>query len=196
MKYKSFKRIGLLGGSFNPAHVGHLHISKLALKILNLDEIWWLVTPQNPLKSTLNMASYSDRLQYAKITAKHPRIIVSDFEKQSGLCYSADTIMRLTQRHNSHRFIWLMGADNLCQIHHWRDWQYIFNRLPIAVFARSGYNQRSFAGKAALKFAQNRVNLNLANVIVDYQAPAWVFLPIRRNKISATIIREKIKLLS
>ncbi len=193
MKYKSFKRIGLLGGSFNPAHEGHLHISKLALKILNLDEVWWLVSPQNPLKSKLNMAKYSDRLQFAKITAKHPRIIVSDFEKQSGISYSADTIARLTQKYNNHRFIWLMGADNLCQMHHWRDWQYIFNRLPIAVFARFGYNQRSFKSIAALKFSKNRINLNLANIAVDYQAPAWVFLPIRRNKISATIIRENMK---
>jgi len=194
MKTKPFKRIGILGGSFNPAHAGHLHISLAALRRLNLDEVWWLVSPQNPMKSTKDMASYEERLQSARIAAKHPRVLVSNFEQTTGTQYSADTLRHLIETYRSDRFIWLMGADNLAQIHHWRDWETIFAMLPIAVFTRSGYDLRALTSKAAQKFARARVSESASQTLVDHEVPAWSHLAIRRHAASATAIRAKARM--
>ena len=132
--------IGLLGGSFNPAHEGHLEISLLALEKLSLDCIWWMVSPQNPLKPKKGMASISERLSTARSAADDPRISVTDIETELGTLYTADTLLALRDHFSETRFVWLMGADNLLQMHHWQKWSKIFYTVPVAVFARPNYS--------------------------------------------------------
>ena len=129
-------RIGLLGGSFNPAHGGHLHVSLTAMKRLRLDYVWWLVSPGNPLKET--PAPLDKRLAGARAIARHPRLIVSDIEAQLGTRYTIDTVKALQRRFPFVHFVWLMGSDNLENFHHWRNWQEIARRLPLAVVQRPG----------------------------------------------------------
>src|SRR5262249_36585895 len=114
--------IGLLGGSFNPAHAGHRHISEMALKRLGLDEVWWLVSPQNPRRRGGGMAPFAERRAGGRAAPPHPRIHVTGLEADLGTTYTAETLRRLTRRFPRDRFIWLMGADNLAQIHQWKDW--------------------------------------------------------------------------
>jgi len=186
----SLRRVGLLGGSFNPAHEGHLYISEQALRMLGLDEVWWLVSPQNPLKSADGMAAYEKRIDAAeKIASANPRIHVSDAEAQLGTRYTADTLARLTDIQGQHRFVWLMGADNLSQIHRWRDWSRIFRIVPVAVFGRPGYSLRAISSVAARRFARDRWPQAAAKRLVDADLPAWVFLKIREHPLSATRIR-------
>ena len=134
------RRIGILGGSFNPAHDGHRHISLEALKRLRLDEVWWLVSPQNPLKPQEGMAPFEDRIEKAKSVADHPRIRVTDIEKGFATTYTAETLARLCRRFPNQRFVWLMGADNLSQISRWNRWTRIFHTVPVAVFDRPSYS--------------------------------------------------------
>ncbi len=185
------KRIGLLGGSFNPAHEGHLHISRQAFAKLRLDEVWWLVSPQNPLKSARGMAPLNIRIEGARAVARHPRIRVSAIETELGTTYTAETLTRLIERFPAHRFIWLMGADNLIQIPRWRDWREIFAAVPVAVFARPAYSLRALASVAARRFASARIPGNAAGALVDMCPPAWVFLRIRPSAASATAIRAR-----
>ena len=130
------RRVGLLGGSFNPAHEGHLHISRLALDHLGLDELWWLVSPRNPMKPARGMASFDERLAGARTVAADPRIAVSGIERRLGTRYTADTLRALGARFPRIAFVWVMGADNLAQISRWKDWTAIFEAVPIAVFDR------------------------------------------------------------
>ncbi len=132
-------KIGLLGGSFNPAHEGHLHVSGVALKRLGLDYIWWLVTPQNPLKSKMGMAPLYDRLAYAADNfEQHPRVIVVDIETTLGTHYTIDTLTALRQRFHQVNFVWLMGSDNLASFQRWKRWRDIAKAMPIAVVMRPG----------------------------------------------------------
>jgi len=184
------RRVGLLGGSFNPAHDGHLYISEQALKLLGLDEVWWLVSPQNPLKPADGMAAFEKRMAAAeKVAAANPRIHVSDAEARLGTRYTADTLAQLTDIQGQHRFVWLMGADNLLQIHHWRSWSRIFRIVPVAVFGRPGYSLRATSSVAARRFARDRWPQEAAKRLVDAELPAWVFLRIRENPLSASRIR-------
>jgi nicotinate-nucleotide adenylyltransferase len=185
------RRVGLLGGSFNPAHGGHLHISREALKRLDLDEVWWLVSPQNPLKPRAGMAGLAERMAGARALARHPRIRVSDLERRLGTTYTADTLAALTRRFPRLRFVWLMGADNLLQISRWERWQNIFRLVPIAVFARPSYSLRGLSGPAARRYARRRVPLQHARQLADTDPPAWVFLPVRLDARSATDIRSR-----
>jgi nicotinate-nucleotide adenylyltransferase len=178
-----------LGGSFNPAHAGHRHISLLALKLLKLNEIWWLVSPQNPLKPEAGMAPFGARFESAVATARHPRIKVSDLELRLGTRYTADTLRALRKRFPRHRFVWLMGADNLRQIPRWQRWGEIFTELSIAVFDRPSYSFNALAGKAAHRYRHNRVPARGAKRVAGLRPPAWVFLHIPRHKASATAIR-------
>jgi nicotinate-nucleotide adenylyltransferase len=130
--------IGLLGGSFNPAHAGHLYVSLTAIKRLKLDYVWWLVSPGNPLKDEKTMAAFAARFASAKAAARHPRLIVTDIEKQLGTRYTIDTIAALQRRFPRVRFVWLMGSDNLESFHLWRNWEQIAARLPLAVVQRPG----------------------------------------------------------
>jgi len=136
-------RVGLLGGSFNPAHIGHLHISRLALDLLKLDEIWWLVSPQNPLKPEEGMASLADRLNSARAMARGRNLWVTDIEGEMGTRFTTETLKALKGRFPRHRFVWIMGADNLIDIWRWNDWTTIFETVPVAVFARPTYSFRA-----------------------------------------------------
>lgn len=185
-------RIGLLGGSFNPAHDGHLEISQLALHKLKLDAVWWLVSPQNPLKSADGMAALTDRVKQAgQMAAPEPRIMVTDIEKDLDTRYTADTLAALKMRFSEARFVWLMGADNLLQMHRWRQWSKIFHTVPVAVFARPSYSLRAEGAKAARRFARYRMPAFRAGRLADKGPPAWAFLKHPHNPQSATAIRRK-----
>ncbi|MBO6783247.1 MAG: nicotinate-nucleotide adenylyltransferase [Alphaproteobacteria bacterium] len=184
------RRIGLLGGSFNPAHDGHRYISTVALQRLALDEVWWLVSPQNPLKSERGMASYSRRVAKAREVAAHPRIRVSTIEAELGTRYTADTLGALAVRYPATKFVWLMGADNLIQLPAWRDWSKIFNTVPIAVFARDSYDSKALSSLAAQRFRASRVSASAAKVLADAAPPAWVYLRIRPHPAAATHLRQ------
>lgn len=183
-------RIGLLGGSFNPAHDGHVHVSVEALKRLDLDEVWWLVAPQNPLKPAAGMAPFASRLRQARAVARDRRIRVLDLEARLGTFYTADTVAALQAQFPRQHFVWLMGADNLAQIRHWRRWRSIFRRLPVAVFARPTYCLAALAGLAAKRFARWRVSPP-ARRFSRLEPPAWIFLPVKLDPSSATAIRSR-----
>jgi len=185
------RRVGILGGSFNPAHGGHFHISLEALRRLDLDEIWWLVSPQNPLKPKRGMAPLARRLEEAVATIRHPRIKVTDLESHLGTRFTADTLTRLTRRFPATRFVWLMGADNLLQIRRWERWQLIFKTVPIAIFARPSYCLRGLSDLAARRFARWRVFPGNARRLADMNPPSWVFFPSRLDTRSATQIRSR-----
>jgi nicotinate-nucleotide adenylyltransferase len=181
----------LLGGSFNPAHGGHLHISALALKLLDLDQIWWLVSPQNPLKPIAGMAPFQTRVEEARrVAAADPRIIVTDLEDRLGnLRYTADTLKTLRRRFPRVRFVWLMGGDNLVQIPHWERWPEVFRTVPIAVFDRPSYSLKALSGLAAKRFAGYRFPARNARRLAEMKPPAWVFFHTRLDTRSATKIR-------
>jgi nicotinate-nucleotide adenylyltransferase len=183
------KRVGLLGGSFNPAHDGHRHISLRALHCLGLDEVWWLVAPQNPLKPTAGMAPLSERIRKAEQVTGHPAIRVTGLESRLGTRYTADTLMVLTRRFPATRFVWLMGADNLQQICQWDRWASIFQRVAVAVFDRSPYSYQSLVGKAARRYARYRLPARRSGLLVHKTPPAWAFLHLKRHPASATAIR-------
>jgi nicotinate-nucleotide adenylyltransferase len=183
------RRIGLLGGSFNPAHEGHRDISLAAFAYLDLDEVWWLVSPQNPLKPADGMASFAERMASARAMAHHPRIRVTDIEQRLGTRYTADTLRKLVMRFPSYRFVWLMGADNLAQIASWRDWTKIFHLTPIAVFDRPTYTMKALNSLAARRFRRSRRREAALKTLAATPAPAWVFVHHRLNPISATQIR-------
>ncbi len=180
-------RIGLLGGSFNPPHEGHLHISVLALKKLGLHRIWWLVSPQNPLKT--KAPPLAERLAAARAMARHPRISASAMEAGLGTIYTTDTLRALKSRYRNVDFIWLMGADNLLQIHRWRNWEQIFTLMPVAVFDRAGSSLSPLHSRASIRFAASRINEADAKGLAGMQPPAWVFLHMRRAPQSSTALR-------
>lgn len=182
--------VGLLGGSFNPAHAGHREISLLALERLKLDAVWWLVTPGNPLKDALDYAPYEDRLREARRVADHPRIVVSNFEERRGLQYTIDTVSALEALWPQMRFVWLMGADSLATFHKWKDWRRIFSLLPIAVFARPGWNEAALRSEAAAEFTHFRLEGG-AQALPGAEPPAWMFIDDTANPISSTQIRRR-----
>ncbi|MGH6882409.1 nicotinate-nucleotide adenylyltransferase [Hypericibacter sp.] len=182
-------RVGLLGGSFNPAHEGHRQISLTALHRLGLDEVWWLVSPQNPLKPEAGMAPLAERMATARAVARDPRIRVTDIETRLGTRFTADTLEKLTRRYPGHGFVWLMGADNLLQIHKWRDWQRIFHLLPVAVLARPSYSLKALSAPAAQRFLRSRWPERLGRRLVQAEPPAWLLIHGPLNPASATAIR-------
>lgn len=185
------RRIGLLGGSFNPAHEGHLEIALIALKRLWLDEIWFLVSPGNPLKPSAGMDALAARAaSVARVVGPHPRLRVVTIEASLGTRYTADTLAALGRRFRRTRFVWLMGADNLIQIPAWARWTTIFRSVPVAVFARPGYTVKALAGKAARRFAAARRREAASRSLPTSRAPSWVFFHSRLNPASASAIRE------
>ncbi len=182
------RAVGLLGGSFNPAHDGHLYVSNEALKRLALDEVWWLVSPQNPLKPRAGMAPFEERLAGARHAARHPRIKVSDLEARLGTTYTAETLGRLTKR-PGHRFLWLIGADNLLQLANWQHWERIFALAPIAVFDRTPYSRSSLTSKAGKRFAEARLDERDAHLLKDKATPAWAYIHLPPHPASSTAIR-------
>lgn len=185
------RRVGILGGSFNPAHAGHRQISLAALARLRLDEVWWLVSPQNPLKPVAGMAPFDRRLADARAVARHPRIRVTDIEARLGTRFTADTLAKLKRAFPRTRFVWLMGADNLTQIARWERWQQIFHAVAIAVFNRPTYCFRALSGMAARRFARRRLAASAAGSLAGRKPPAWVFLFTPLNPISASAIRAR-----
>lgn len=183
-------RIGLLGGSFNPAHRAHRRISLHALGALGLDAVWWLVSPGNPLKEEArDMASFEVRFASASRMARRSRIHVSDFEARERTRYSFDTVRLLKRRHPEHRFIWLLGSDNLPNFHKWRDWRKLARELPIAVIRRPGYDSAARAARAMGWLRRFVHPSRQARHWTDWSAPAILFLRLPPDPTSATAIR-------
>ncbi|PJK27963.1 nicotinate-nucleotide adenylyltransferase [Minwuia thermotolerans] len=182
-------RIGLLGGSFNPAHDGHRHLSLEALHRLALDEVWWLVSPQNPLKATKGMAPLARRLEFAERLARHPRIRVTDIEARMATRYTVDTLSELRRRHPDERFVWLMGADNLRQLPGWDRWTEMMALVPVAVFDREPYSWNVLTGQAATRFRRAYWRQSDVRALADAKPPAWSFIRMRRHPMSATKVR-------
>ena len=183
------RRIGLLGGSFNPAHEGHRHVSLEALKRLGLDEVWWLVSPQNPLKSDEGMEPLASRLARAKQLARHPRLRVEAPELLLGTRYALDTVRALRCLYPQAHFVWLMGADILPQLVDWQGWRELFAAIPIAAFARPGWSYAALQSAAPRAFARYRIAAGEARALASCPPPAWCFIPSRLDSHSATAIR-------
>jgi nicotinate-nucleotide adenylyltransferase len=182
-------RIGLLGGSFNPAHGGHRRISLFALRALELDEIWWLVSPGNPLKPRQGMAPLAARVRSAMEQARRAPIRVTAIERELRTRYTVDTLAGLQRRYPKRRFVWLMGADNLAQLHRWKDWRGIARSMPIAVIARPGYDGAAVASPAMAWLRRFSVPLSSFVNRGEWSAPALVTLRFDPDERSATAIR-------
>lgn len=180
---------GLLGGSFNPAHGGHRRISLFALAALGLDEVWWLVSPGNPLKPVAGMAPLAARCASALRQARRAPIRVSAIERELGTRFTVDTLAALLRRYPRRRFVWLMGADNLAQFHRWRDWRRIARMLPIAVIARPGYDARAMASPAMAWLGRYRRSAASLTTRTEWSAPALVILRFDPDSRSATALR-------
>jgi nicotinate-nucleotide adenylyltransferase len=184
-------RIGLLGGSFNPPHHGHRHVSVEALKRLGLDQVWWIVTPGNPLKSHKGLPPLAERMAAAIEVSAHPNIVVAGFEAGLGTPYTAGTLAYLKQRYPAVRFVWLMGADNLAQIHRWRQWQSIFAAMPVAVLDRPGWRHKAIASPAGSFLRGRRLPERSARGLALAKPPAWTFLSIPLSHLSSTELRQQ-----
>ncbi len=180
------QRIGLLGGSFNPAHDGHLHVAETALRRLRLDGVWWIVARGNPLKS--EHGSFDDRLASARTVACTPGMHVTDIERQLGLTYTVDTLAALQAAEPEAHFVWLMGADSAANFHLWKDWQTIAARVPIAIVSRPG-TRVSAALPFVKRFAEARLPERDARALPGHAAPAWVYLRAPGNTQSSTALR-------
>ena len=185
------QRIGLLGGSFNPAHDGHRHISLEAIARLELDQVWWLVSPGNPLKNHDGLATLGQRIADARAVAHHPRIKVTGFEAALGTAYTAETLDFLAGRTPGVRFVWLMGADNLASFDRWRAWRGIMLLMPVAVFDRPGWRYKALGSRAASAFAACRLPEAEARQLARHAAPAWCFLSIPLSDLSSTLLRTR-----
>ena len=180
---------GLLGGSFNPAHGGHRRISLFALDKLELDEVWWLVTPGNPLKPPEGLAPLAARVARAQRVARRAPIKVTAIERQLATRFTIDTLRKLVRRYPQRRFVWLMGADNLAQFHRWRDWRGIARTMPIAVIARPGYDAAALAGPAMAWLRRYRRRAETLNDPARWSAPALYLLRFDPDPRSSTAIR-------
>jgi nicotinate-nucleotide adenylyltransferase len=187
----SGQRIGLFGGSFNPAHQGHFAVALYALKALQLDWVWWMVSPQNPLKDPSITDEYEKRLAYTRRIAKHPRFVVTDFEKQMGTRYTAETLEHLKKLSGDTQFVWIMGADSLGQLHRWHHWLDIVDAVPLAVLARPGYSIKALRGVAASRFSRQRILVPAE--VLSGQTPRWTFITMPLCQESSTAIRRRRK---
>ncbi len=185
----ALKTIGLMGGSFNPAHGGHRSISLFAIDSLGLDACYWLVSPGNPLKPKKGMAPLAARLASAKAQARGSRIKATAIEADLGTVYTAETLEKLINLYPKVRFIWIMGSDNLLQFHHWRRWRDIARLMPIAVIARPGYDSAAVAGPAMAWFRRFVRRSDQRHHWTKWSTPALVFLRFRPDPRSATAIR-------
>ena len=185
------QRIGLLGGSFNPPHLAHRQISEIVLKRLGLDQIWWLLTPGNPLKAPGDLAPLAERLVLCRAMAKNPRIVVTAFERDLPAAYTAGTLAFLKRRSPLVRFVWIMGADNLAGFHRWQRWREILTMVPIVVVDRPGWRLKALASKAARAFAASQVPETKARGLVAMPPPAWTFLTGPLSPLSSTDLRRK-----
>lgn len=183
-------KIGLLGGSFDPAHEGHAHITREALKRFGLDQVWWLVTPGNPLK-TRGPAPLDERMEQARAVMDHPKVRVTDLEARLGTRYTFATIAELMTIYPGVRFVWLMGADNFATFHLWESWQEIMRLVPVAVMARPGQRISARMSRAGRVFDTARLKGREARRIAGTAPPAWVFVNVPMSSISSTAIRQR-----
>jgi nicotinate-nucleotide adenylyltransferase len=184
------QRIGLFGGTFDPAHDGHAHVAETALRRLGLNKIIWLVSPQNPLKP--RSADLKQRMASAARFAHGPSMIVSDVESRIGSAYTIDTLRALKARFPGVYFVWIMGADNLSSLHHWRGWSQIVHEAPMAVIARPGSAIRSRLAPAAVRYAGRRLHSRQARRLALTPAPAWLYMREPLNFSSSSAIRAKL----
>jgi nicotinate-nucleotide adenylyltransferase len=182
--------IGLLGGSFDPAHAGHAHITREALKRFGLDRVWWLVSPGNPLKSE-GPAPLAARMARARLVMDHPRVVITDLETRLGTRYTAATLKKLQAHYPGVRFVWLMGADNLVQFHRWDRWQWILSHVPVGVLARPGSGVPGRLSRAARRFASARLPQSQAGRLARTPAPAWCFVDVPMVDLSSSAIRAR-----
>lgn len=180
--------IGLLGGSFDPAHAGHVHITHEAMKRFGLDHVWWLVSPGNPLKAN-GPAPIGRRMAHARALLDHPRVEVTDIEAQLGTRYTAQTLAALLPMYPGVRFVWLMGADNLAQLDQWQDWRWIMDTVPVGVLARPGDRISARMSKAARVYAADRIPAQSSQKLRTAQAPAWCFVNVPMSSQSSSAIR-------
>lgn len=186
-------RIGLLGGSFNPPHPGHRHIAVTALRRLELDRVWLIVTPGNPIKQHGELAALSERLEATRRMMGHPRIDVTGLEAALGTAYTARTLAFLRRRYPGVRFVWIMGGDNLAGFHRWQEWHAIFELMPIAVLDRPGFRFAAMASPAASAFAGARMDEAQAAALAFLSPPAWTYLTIPLTEMSSTQLRQSRK---
>jgi nicotinate-nucleotide adenylyltransferase len=187
------KKIGLLGGSFNPAHNGHLEISQVAIDVLGLDQVWWMVSPGNPLKDENDMAPFADRFSSAEEIAKDPNIMVTDIESEMDTKFTIDTLKRLKTKFPDTKFVWLMGADNLAQFDQWKDWKKIANTVPFAIFNRPSYSSANETSVAATELKDYLIKTSQAHTLYNLKPPAWVYYQKTDNPLSSTEIRRNNK---
>lgn len=180
--------VGLLGGSFDPAHAGHVHITHEALRRFGLDRLWWLVTPGNPLKEH-GPAPLADRMARARALMQHPRVTVTDIEARLGTRATADTLAALRAAYPGVHFVWLMGADNLAQFHRWQNWREIMQSTPVGVLARPGDQISARMSPAARIYRRSRLPAQASHLLAHAQPPAWCFVNVPMVDVSSTAIR-------
>ena len=183
--------VGLFGGSFNPPHEGHLLVAEIALRRLGLDQLWWMVTPGNPLKSRLQLAPLSDRLAMSERLVQDPRIKITAFERRLATSYTAETLSFVKARNPHVNFVWVMGADSLKTFHLWQKWRDILATFPIAVVDRPGSTLSFLSSRMARTFAHARIDEDDAGILWKKPAPAWTFIHGPRSALSSTALREK-----
>lgn len=181
--------VGLFGGSFNPPHQGHQLVAEIALRRLGLDQLWWMVTPGNPLKSHNDLAGLGERVELSRRMAPGPKVKITAFEAAHDLHYTAQTLAFVKLRNPGIHFVWIMGADNLRQFHKWQDWRAIAETFPIAVIDRPGSTLAYLSSKMAKAFSHARVDENHAALLPFLRAPAWTFIHGPRSSLSSSAIR-------
>ena len=186
-------RVGLYGGSFNPVHEGHLHVARTAIARLNLDRVIWLVSPQNPLKSSKDTAPLAQRLAEVTKAIGDSRMIVSDIETRLGSQYTIDTLRLLKARYPGVHFVWIMGADSLKDVHRWRGWTQLMREVPVAVVSRPWASLKARLSPAARRFAHYRRPAREAPLLATMETPAWVYLRGPFNFASSTAMRERMR---
>ncbi len=182
--------IGLLGGSFDPPHAGHVHITRTALVRFGLDQVWWLVSPANPLKS-VGPRPLSERMQAARAIMRHPRVTITDVESHLGTRYTAQTLRALRAMYPGVRFVWLMGADNLAQLDQWQDWRDIMDTVPVGVLARPGQRISARMSKAARVYHAQRLPGSASRLLGVSQPPRWCFVTMPMRAESSSAIRAR-----
>ncbi len=182
--------VGLFGGSFDPPHQGHVHVTLEAMKAFGLDRVWWLVSPGNPLKQR-GPAPLARRMAAARDVMQHPHVEVTDIEALTGTRATADTLAALQRLYPEVRFVWLMGADNLAQFHQWKDWRRIMDSIPVGVIARPGDRISARMSPAARVYRRYRIDSNARHLLGQAEAPAWCFVNVPMVNVSSTEIRTR-----
>ena len=182
--------IGLLGGSFDPPHEGHTHISKTAIKIFNLSKLWWLVSPGNPIKDKMP-SNINHRVQAAKKIMEHPSVIITDIEKKLQTKFTFQSLIKIKKLYPGTRFVWIMGADNLINFHHWENWDWIMKNIPIGVMARPREQIKAGLSTAATRFKKYRLPKEKSLLLPHLPPPVWTLVTGSMKNISSTKLRVK-----